>query len=346
MAKNNITYRSKTLGVLALTAVFSVTACSSSKPSSSPKSGGTGSSTPATQQPLQSVSMSEIPVSDVFAPDYAVQKGGYFAKYGVNMNFVDVESGSALVTSLEAGTADFTQAPISVEAEAIAKGAPITIFAAAVQVGAGFELEVKAGSKYQTIQSLKGQTIGISAAGSLTAQYAALTNMENNLGAKLAPVGGSGELPALLNGQVAASELVAPQSYTSVSSGQTKVLINYATSHPVLEGWAASTSYLNSHRQLAIDVLKGYYNGLAALDKSPQVAMDVLEQQYKETPQVATEEYKYLFQGSPTTPTITAAEVQANYDLLSASGVSLSKLPPVSAITTSAYTSAVGPVGS
>lgn len=346
MSQKRNTYRLSVLGIAALTAAFGLAACSSSSKSSSTSGSGAGPSTTSAQRTLQTVRLSEIPVSDVFAPDYAVQSGGYFAKYGVNMSFVDVESGSALVTSLEAGTADLTQAPISVEAEAIAKGAPITIFAAAVQVGAGFELEVKAGGPYQTIQSLKGQTIGISAAGSLTAQYAALTSSEYGLGAKLVPVGASGQMPALLNGQVAASVLVAPQSYTAVSSGQTKVLINYATSHPVLEGWAASTSWLNSHRQLAIDVLKGYYNGLAALDKNSHVAMQVLEQQYKETPDVAAEEYKYLFQGSPTTPTITAAEVQANYDLLSASGTDLSKLPQVSAIATSAFTSAVGSVGS
>lgn len=323
---------------LTLVAGASLSACGSSSSSATSPAGSGGA--------ITNVTLSEIAVSDVFAPNYAVQQGGYFAKYGVSMKFVDVESGSALVTSLEAGTADFTQAPLSVEALAIAKGAPITVIAAAVQVGAGFELEVKAGSGLNTIQSLKGKKIGISAAGSLTDQYAQLTNKDNNLGATIVPVGGSGELPSVLNGQVDASELVAPQSYDAETKGETKVLVNYATSHPVLEGWAVSNSFLQSHHALIVKVLKGYYNGLAALNKKSEVALSVLEQQYKETPAVAQEEYKYLFQGSPTTPTITSAQVQANYDLLSASGTNLSTLPPVSKLATSMFTKDVGTVGS
>lgn len=301
----------------------------------------TTSASPATTQAsLESASISVIPVSDEFAPLYEMQKTGAFKSQGVNMSLVNVESGSALVTSLEAGTADYTQAPIGVLVNALAHGAPITIFAAAQPV-AGFELESKAGSKFTTIQSLKGQKIGISAAGSITAQYAAYTNKQYNLGATLVPVGANGQVSALESGEVAAVVEASPSCYSLVTSGKAQVLVNYATAVPTLQAWAASTSFLKSHQALTVKVLKAWYGALKSYDSNSTTGQDAFITTFKEDPSVAAKQYKYIVQNSPLSPTLSASDFQAAYSLLSAGG-SVSGLPPAQSLATTQFTSLVG----
>lgn len=334
------------------TAVFvavmglTVAACGSSSNASSTattsasSSGGGSSAAPTTKASLQSASISVIPVSDEFAPLYEMLKTGAFKSQGVNMKLVNVESGSALVTSLEAGTADFTQAPISVLASAMAHGAPITIFAPAQPV-AGFELESKAGSKFTTLQSLKGQKIGVSRAGSLTAQYAASTIKKYNLGATIVPVGANGQVSALESGEVAAVVEASPSCYTLVSSGKAKVLENYATAVPTLQAWAAKTSFLKSHKALTTAVLKAWYGALKTYDSNKTEGEAPFLGQFKEPQGVASEQYKFIVQNAPTSAALTLSDVQAAYSLIASSG-STKGLPAPKSLVTSEFVSSVG----
>lgn len=312
-----------------------LSACGSSTASSS-------SSSVASTAAAQSASIAVIPVSDEFAPDYGIVQSGGFKAQGVNMSLVNVESGSALVTSLESGTADYTQAPIGVLAEAVAHGAPITIFAMAQPV-AGFELESKAGSSYSSVQSLKGQKIGISAAGSITAQYAAFTNQKDNLGATLVPVGATGQVSSLESGEVAAVVEVAPSCYTLASQGQSKVLVNYATAVPTMQAWAASTSFLKSHQGLTTKVLKAWYTGLKQMDANKALGESPFLTTFKEPTSVAALQYKYIVKDASLSPAITLQDIQNAYSLLAAGGTT--GLPPAKSLTTSQFVSAVGSVG-
>lgn len=289
-----------------------------------------------------SASIAVIPVSDEFAPDYAMVQSGAFKAQGVQMSLVNVESGSALVTSLEAGTADYTQAPIGVLAEAVAHGAPITIFAVAQPV-AGFELESKSGSQYTTIGSLKGQKIGVSAAGSITAQYAAYTNLQYQLGAKMVPVGATGQVSALQSGEVSAEVEVAPSCYSLVNHGSSRVLVNYATAAPTVQAWAASTSFLKGHHALTVKVLKAWYGALKQMDSNPKLGESAFRTTFKESPSVAQLQYKYIVKGAPLSPTITLADVQHAYSLLKAGGTT--GMPPAQNLATSQFTAAVGSAG-
>ncbi|TAN24170.1 MAG: transporter substrate-binding domain-containing protein [Actinomycetota bacterium] len=334
----------KWVAVLVAAMGMTAAACGSSSNASggttTAASGSSGGAT-TTQGSLESASISVIPSSDEFAPLYEMLNTGAFKSQGVDMKLVNVESGSALVTSLEAGTADFTQAPISVLAGALANGAPITIFAPAQPV-AGFELESKSGSKFTTIQSLKGQKIGVSKAGSLTAQYAASTIQKYNLGATIVPVGANGQVSALESGEVAAVVEASPACYTLVSSGKAQVLENYATAVPTLQAWAASTSFLKSHEALTTKVLKAWYGALKAYDTDSTQGETPFLTTFKEPADVASQQYKFIVQNAPTSATLSVSDIQAAYSLLAASGGNTSKLPPAQSLANSQFTSLVG----
>lgn len=279
-------------------------------------------------------------ITDVFIPFYVAEDLGIAKANGIKFQFLPVESGSALLTSVVAGTSPYSIVPISTAAQAIAHNQGIETIAVAQPLGAGFILESKAGSGITSVSQLAGKSICVSQPGSETYLYASYTNTTQHLKATIVPVGASGQEPSLLNGKTAACVEAAPQSYNLLSSHQATQLVNYGTSAPIFGAWIAKKGYAESHKQQTTAVLKTWYQAIAKMQADPTMAASELEKWNKETPSVAQSEFQNMIADAPTSGALTATQVGGTYKVLQASGTT--GLPPESALETTAFASVKG----
>jgi ABC-type nitrate/sulfonate/bicarbonate transport system substrate-binding protein len=324
--------------VLAVIAVIAAGCSSSASSSSSSDSSGSSGSSSS----LQVVKVAVIPnsVTDVYMPLYAAEDLGIAKANGIDLQFVPVESGSALVTAVVANAATFTGAPITSVAQAIEHGADIQPISAQEQTSGGFILEAKAGIGVTNVKQLAGKTICISEPGSETALYAQYANTTYHLNASLVPVQGSGQVPTLEAGKTAACVEVSPGSYNLLSQKKAVELVNFQQTAPIWATWIAHTGYVASHQALTNSFLKTWYETIAKLQADPSYGVKELEKYNGETPAVAQEEFQALYAHAPTSGGVTAAQVEQTYKVADAAGIT--GLPSVSQMTTSQFASIHG----
>ena len=327
---------------VATVAVVAAAACSSSSSSSAGSSAASGSSASDASSGLTTVKLAVLPPStgDAFMPIYASEDLGIAQKLGIKFQFVQVESGSAMLTAVLAGSADFAMLPVPTAAEAIYGGSKIQMFAPSGPGGAGFYLLVKAGSGITNIQQLKGKSIGISAAGSETADFAAYTSAKYDLNAKLVPVGFTGIQPALLSGKIDAGIIEAPQSYQLLASKQAVALANYGTLTPLTFAWTARTGYADANKAIASKVLEAWYGAIAEMQKDPSLGYKELQKINDEPASEAKQEFQYGFAKAPTSGALTASWINDAYTLVKAAGVT--RLPAASSLVSNDFASVTG----
>jgi ABC-type nitrate/sulfonate/bicarbonate transport system substrate-binding protein len=279
-------------------------------------------------------------VTDVFIPLYAAEDLGIAKANGISFQFVPVESGSALLTSVVAGVTPFSTVPISTAAEALQHGTNIETFAVAQPLGAGFILEAKAGSGITSVGQLSGKSICVSQSGSETDVYGSYTNTVNHLGASIVPVGASGQEPSLLSGKSAACVEAAPQSYQLLSKHEAVELVNYGTTAPIYGTWIAQKGYAESHKTLTTQVLKTWYEAMARLKASPSLAERELAKWNGESASVAHSEWASMLAIAPTTGALTMSQINETYKVLQASGAT--GLPAASSLASSEFAGVSG----
>lgn len=330
------------LAILAALTAIIASGCSSASSSTSATAAATASTATGSSSSLQVVKVAVIPnsVTDVYMPLYAAQDLGIAKANGISLQFVPVESGSALVTSVIAGAATFTGAPITSVAEAIAHGSAIVPIGAQEETSGGFTLEAKAGTGITNVKQLAGKTICMSAAGSETDLYAEYANTTYHLNASLVPVGGSGQVPTLEAGKTAACVEVSPGSYNLLAEKKAVALINFQQVAPIWATWIAPTGFPQSHQALTTDFLKTWYQTIAKLQADPSYGVKELEKYNGETPAVAQEEFQALYAHAPTSGGLTAAQVKETYKIADTAGIT--GLPAVSKMTSSEFASIQG----
>lgn len=279
-------------------------------------------------------------VTDVFLPFYVADDLGISKANGVKFQYQQVESGSALLTSVIAGSAPYSTVPVSTAALAVAHHSGIETFAVAQPLGAGFFLEAKAGSGITNVRQLKGKSICVSQAGSQTDLFGKFTNTTEHLGATIVPVGASGQEPSLISGKTAACVESSPQSYQLVASKQAVQLVNYGEASPIFGTWIAKKGYVESHQAETTKVLKTWYQAIKRMQADPNMAVSELKKWNGETTTVAQSEYKIMFAHAPTCGALTPAQVGQTYKVLNAAGTP--GLPPQSALVNSSFAKVCG----
>jgi ABC-type nitrate/sulfonate/bicarbonate transport system substrate-binding protein len=318
---------------LPVLAALALAACSSAGSSQ-----GTASTNSVT-----TISISVIPnsQSDYELPLYAAQDLGLTKANGIKFNFVQSASGSALVTGLVAGAADYTVLPVISASEAIKQGTAIEPFATAGPESGGFFLDSKAGSGITNISQLAGKSICVSSLGSSTGLYAAYTNVSNNLHATLVSVGSAGKEAALLSGKAAACVEAAPSSYQLAAESKVTPLVNYGTQAPIFGAWVARSGYAQAHRAITEALLKCWYGAIKEMQAQPSLALKEFAKWNHESATIATQQYDADIKTSPTTGALTLAMVNQTYNVAKAAGQS-SMLVPAAQMATSEFASISG----
>jgi NitT/TauT family transport system substrate-binding protein len=267
--------------------------------------------------------------SDSFIPLQAGIELGIFKKHGLDIEFVDVSSGTALVTTVAEHLADWTfSVAIGATASAISNGMDIEVSGMSIPVGTGFYLMSKAGSGIESVEDLKGKKIGVSKAGSVTDSQAQYTNAKYNLDAEIVPVGTAGTVPALLSGNLDAIVTSGPQSYDIVASGEAIKLLDYAEEMPQQSLWVTNKGFMDDKKShdIAVRMMDAWMETVAYLKAHPDEGKQFYVDLIDSTPENAEKAYQTMAD-TRLTPDVTPEDIQQSYDLLKVSGTDISKYP-------------------
>lgn len=267
------------LGVLAATCVLAstlVSACSSSSGSGSASSG------------KLSVLLSGKSFYDV--PLYAMMNDGFAKQNGLKLSLAQFNSGGGSTAQIFAGgTGNVLSGGIDVVAAiGQSKKVDITVLGTWTQLNY-FRLVAKQGSKYHTVADLKGQTIGVSGAGSF-GDYAvrnAITKagLKPDSDVKIAALGQpAAQLAALTRGSVKAIMLNPPTIYTALDAGQVQVVHNFEDDGPMPSiVFSARTADVKKNPQTYAKFMTAYRQALARMKADPTFANKVANDDWGKT---------------------------------------------------------------
>jgi ABC-type nitrate/sulfonate/bicarbonate transport system substrate-binding protein len=312
---------------------------SSSTQGSSPSTQG---SSPSTQGASASTSLTTITFSapsipgDDIMPLYAAVDLGIAAANGIKIQFLPAASGSALVTAVVAGAAEFSQVPLSTAAQAIKQGTAIETLGQAGPQSGGFFLESRVGSGITSVEQLKGKTICDSSSGSETGLMAEYTNVHYKLGATVVAVGSAGKQAALLSGKSDACVMSSPQSYQLIAQNKAVKILDFNVVAPTWGVFIAKNGYAQSHKSQAEALLKSWYQTIAKFKANPALAYQYYEKLDGITQAEAQAEFGSYLKDSPTSGAVTTDMVSSVYSLLQAIGEG-NTLPSVDQVATDQF---------
>jgi NitT/TauT family transport system substrate-binding protein len=217
-----------------------------------------------------------------FAADFGKAKGIY-QKHGVDLEIFEI-GGAQIVQTMITGNTDIGLMG-GTQLQHVAVGVPIKGVGALSNAPYGFVLVVPANGKISTMADLKGKTISVSRARSLTEWVA--SNVAINQGWPVSDlnfvgVGGDAErVAAMLTGSVDAALVSLETAFPLEAAGQVEILVNFGeiipdfhnqlifASDPVIEqrqddlrnflaGWYETVAYMRANRDEVIDAYVDY----------------------------------------------------------------------------------------
>ncbi len=189
---------------------------------------------------------------------------GFFAKHGIELDFVFAPSAPGILQQLTAGSLDIVGTTGVVEPiHAVDKGAPVAI---ARIIGQNAPYGLDAASSIGSIKDLKGKTVALGGLADITAIYFNRMAAANGLkpgDVDIIVIGATaGRYAALKSGTVAASMLMTPFNFQAEAGGFRNVglVYDYVKDYP-FTGLEVSKSWGSSHIEVAKRLL-------TALDES------------------------------------------------------------------------------
>src|SRR6202451_1014756 len=215
-----------------------------------------------------------------FIPADVGVETGIFKKHGIDLDISAFAGDAKMVQALTAGSLDIALGG-SPSFAAIAKGAPmkaVAVFSGAPNI---IMLVVLKDSPLKTVADLKGKTISVSGAGSLT--FWLTQQLSRRLGwgddgIKITPLGASeAQIAALLTHQIDGTTTDSVTVEKFVESGNGRILVKFGDYFPdfvtsciyantalieskpdvlkaFLAGWFESIGYMRDHRQPIIEL--------------------------------------------------------------------------------------------
>ena len=328
---------------LALTLV--ATAACSSGANGTGTGAATGSDSPsATPSKTLSILLSGRSFYDV--PLYAMMNDGIAQQNGFNLTQAQFNSGSGSTSQIFAGgTGNILGGGIDV-ASALGSAQKLDITVLGVWTAKTyFRLVSKVGSKYKSIADLKGQTIGVSGAGSFSdyTVRAALVKagLKPDVDVKIAALGQpAAQFAALSNGSVQAVMLNPPTITTALDEKQVQTIYNFENDGPMPSAlFIARTADVKKDPALYKSFMTAYAQAVSKMHSDPAFAEKVAKEDWgASTPTniLDAELKEFLTKPGvwPTDPTFTQSLYTAGKKMLVQSGkVSASTFPSYQALT-------------
>jgi ABC-type nitrate/sulfonate/bicarbonate transport system substrate-binding protein len=243
---------------------------------------------PGPAQALEKIRAAYPAVAPGSTPLWVTAEKGIWRQYGFDVEPILVSGGARAVPALVSNSVQFLFGSDTGVTTAILQGIPL------VRVGVtmnslGSSLMTAPG--IQSIQDLKGKVLGISRG--RDASYVRLAKLlrDNGLNptedVKFLPIGGGegGRLSALKAGIVQATMLFPPLDLIGKNEGL-RVLAKFDVPTPG-GGVNVTAAYLKQNRNLVINFLKGYMDGIHTMLRQKEESLKVLHKYFQNSDMVA-----------------------------------------------------------
>jgi len=218
--------------------------------------------------------------------DVGVEEG-IFAKYGLDVDISVLTGDAKLQQALTSDSVDFGLGSGPSMAFAV-KGSPVTAVAAFAAEPRNISVIVAADSAIKTVRDLKGTTLAVTTAGSLTDWLVRRLSVQEGWGTegvKTAALGGfESALPALKTKQIDGIMAATEAGYLMEERGEGKVLVGMEKYAPKFHTHVvfARKALVADKPELVDRFLKGFFASIAFMkgnkEKTTEIAMRILHQ--------------------------------------------------------------------
>jgi ABC-type nitrate/sulfonate/bicarbonate transport system substrate-binding protein len=229
--------------------------------------------------------------------DVGVEQG-IFAKYGLDTEISVLTGDAKLQQALASDSVDFGLGSGPSMAFAV-KGSPVIAVAAFAAEPRNISVIVAADSAIKTIADLKGKTLAVTTAGSLTDWLVHRLAVQEGWGAdavKTAALGGfESALPALKTKQIDGIMAATEAGYLMEDRGEGKILVGMEKYAPKFH-----THVVFARKQLVADkpelverFLKGFFASIAFMKANKEKTTEIATRVLKQSPAVMNRTYDY-----------------------------------------------------
>jgi len=234
----------------------------------------------ATAQEGRKIRAGYASLSGNITPLWAAREGGYFKKYGLDIDLVALPSGTEGMAAMIAGEIEFLAIAGSTTASAAIGGADVLSMAL---INDRLLTSLVVGPAIQKPEDLKGKSIGISRFGTSidTAARIAIQHygLEPIKDVSLVQIGAvSSAVAALRGGRIHAAILSYPTIIQARREGFREILDIASLGTPyAANGITLQRSFMQQRREIAANFLRAFLEAIARVKKDKPFAMEVME---------------------------------------------------------------------
>ncbi len=212
-------------------------------------------------------------------PLWAARDGGYFKKYGLDIDLISMPSGNEGMNALIAGELEFLAIAGSTTASAAIGGADVVALATTID---HLVAALVVAPSIQKPEDLRGKSVGISRFGTSidTAARMAIQHfkMEPIKDVSIVQIGAvASNIAALRSGRIQGAILTYPSIVQARREGFRELLNVASLGLPYAStGITVRRSLLQQHRDLATNYVKAMLEGIARLKKDKPFALEVM----------------------------------------------------------------------
>lgn len=232
---------------------------------------------PAAAQKLQKLMMG-YPTPGAGVTAEVIRRGGFFKKYGLDVDLVLLSGSSLLTTAMISGHVPISQVGAAPMVVAAVAGADTVLLACATSFAYG---RLFSTPQIKSITDLKGKRIGLTRLGTIDDGILRYVFKERGLNPDrdiifLAAGSGAERLVALGKGAIDAAIFRAPHDSFAEKSGLNELLdVNKANLYNPASCVGTTKSYVRTNRDTVIQVMKGFVEGLKFFKENREFALKV-----------------------------------------------------------------------
>jgi NitT/TauT family transport system substrate-binding protein len=268
------------LAVVACSAGPPASPAAPAAPASSPAAPSAAQAPPAAAPAPERAKLAFTAISAVQSPFWIAHEAGYFREEGLDVPDMNrVEPGATMLAALHNGELDFIAAGAPSLVLGTLQGLNTLIFGASVN---WLEDEVVVRPEIQSVQDLRGQTIGVSRLKAITDISARLGverhGLKPDVDVHIRGTGGNAEsLAALETGTVTAASLSVPAVFEAHKRGFRTLIDVTAMRIPFGNGnYGATKATLDRRPQVAEAVLRAVARAVSRFKTDPEYAAEII----------------------------------------------------------------------
>ena len=247
--------------------------------------------------------------STAHLPIWVAKDAGYFSKYGMNVEPVQIRGGALITMGIMSGQLQFSGAGAESAVAARVEGGDIVLLACPVDSDPVYFI---ASPEIKSAAELKGKSTAVTRLGSTTHFYlraaARSVGLDADKDMTILQLGtGTETVAALENGRIAAAAITHRYALPFLQKGW-PLLVDLSTTELVYPSScvASSRAFVKGEPKLVEDFLRAYVNGIQRVKRDPQFAEKTFAKWLREKDPVlikkTVEAYSKLFKAIPNVP--------------------------------------------